>query len=66
MPVITMEGPFLPLNKKETLIKEFTKIAADITGISTDAFVVFIKENPYENMGQGGVLISEKIKQQHK
>jgi 4-oxalocrotonate tautomerase len=64
MPVITMEGPFLSLEKKERLIKEFTKLASEITEIPSDVFVVFIKENPYENMGQGGILISEKIKHQ--
>ena len=64
MPVITMEGPFLSLEKKERLIKEFTRSASEITGIPSDVFVVFIKENPYENMGQGGILISEKIKLQ--
>ncbi|MDR3652045.1 MAG: tautomerase family protein [Paludibacter sp.] len=64
MPVITMEGPFLPLDKKEKLIKEFTKIATEVTGIPTNAFVIFIKENAYENMGQGGITISEKLKMQ--
>ena len=61
MPVITMEGPFLPIEKKEQLIKEFTRIANEITDIPTDAFVVFIKENAYENMGQGGITIAEKL-----
>ena len=62
MPVITMEGPFLSPEKKEKLVKEFTQIASDITNIPKEAYVVFIKENPYENMGQGGILISEKLK----
>jgi 4-oxalocrotonate tautomerase len=62
MPVITLEGPFLPAEKKEQLIKEFTRVAVDITGIPKDAFVIFIKENPYENMGQGGITIAEKLK----
>lgn len=61
MPVIIMEGPFLPNDKKEALVKGFTKIASEITNIPQDAFVIFIKENPYENMAQGGVLISEKL-----
>ena len=62
MPVITFEGPFLPADKKEQLIREFTRISTEITTIPKEAFVIFIKENPYENMSQGGVLISEKIK----
>ena len=66
MPVITLDGPALSLEKKEKLVKEFTQLASEITNIPKEAFVVFIKENPYENMGQGGILISEKLKQQNK
>jgi 4-oxalocrotonate tautomerase len=62
MPVITFDGPFLSLEKKETLVREFTKLATEVTKIPAEAFVIFIKENPYENMGQGGILISEKLK----
>jgi len=36
-----MEGPFLPLEKKEKLIIEFTKLASEITGIPTDVFCSF-------------------------
>ncbi|MEI8004558.1 MAG: 4-oxalocrotonate tautomerase DmpI [Bacteroidota bacterium] len=66
MPVITLEGPFLPEDKKEQLIREYTRISTEITGIPKEAFVIFIKENPYENMGQGGITIKEKLKNQPK
>ena len=62
MPVITIEGPVLSLEQKEKLAKEITQLASDIMNIPQDVYVVFIKENPYENMAQGGLLISEKIK----
>lgn len=62
MPVITIEGPALSFEKKEKLAKDITQLASDIMNIPKDAYVVFIKENPYENMAQGGVLISERIK----
>ena len=65
MPVITMDGPFLPNEKKEALAKGFTKLASEITDIPREAFVVFIKENPYENMAQGDLMISEKLKLQN-
>ncbi|MFZ4400169.1 MAG: 4-oxalocrotonate tautomerase DmpI [Bacteroidales bacterium] len=65
MPVITFDGPFLSTEKKEKLAQEFTEIASQITNIPKDAFVVFIKENPYENMAQGGIMISEKLKLQN-
>ena len=63
MPVITFDGPFLPNEIKEKLIKEFTRVAVENTTIPKEAFVVFIKENTYENMGQGGITIAEKLKQ---
>ncbi len=62
MPVITIEGPVLSVDKKERLAKEITQLAAEIMNIPLDAYVIFIKENPYENMAQGGILISEKLK----
>jgi len=62
MPVITLEGPVLSIEQKEKIAREFTQLASEIMNIPKDVFVVFIKENPYENMAQGGILISEKIK----
>ena len=64
MPVITFEGPELPIEKKERLAREITQIATDITSIPKDAFIVFIKENPYENMAKGGELLSKQFKKQ--
>ena len=49
MPVITIEGPVLSLEKKEKLAREISQLASDIMNIPKDAYVVFIKENPYEN-----------------
>ncbi len=62
MPVITIEGPMLSLEKKERLAREMSKLASEIMEIPLDAYVTFVKENPYENMSQGGILISEKLK----
>ena len=62
MPVIMIEGPSLSFEKKEKLVREITNLASSIMEINPEAYLVFIKENPYENMAQGGVLISEKIK----
>ena len=62
MPVITIDGPMLSFEKKEKLVKEVTQLVSDITNIPKEAYVIFIKENSYDNMGQGGILISEKLK----
>ena len=64
MPVITIDGPALSLEKKEKLAKEITKLTCDITNIPADAFVILFNEHSYESMAQGGILISEKLKMQ--
>ena len=62
MPVITVEASPLSHDVKEKLAKALTDAASEITNISKDAFVVIVKENAFENMAQGGVLLSERLK----
>jgi len=62
MPVITIEASTLALDVKEKLARELTDAASAITNIPKDAFIVIVKENPFENMAQGGVLLSERLK----
>ena len=62
MPVITVEASPLSHDVKEKLAKALTDAASEITNIPKDAFVVIVKENPFENMAQGGVLLSERLK----
>jgi 4-oxalocrotonate tautomerase family enzyme len=62
MPVITIDGPAMSLEKKERLAKEITKLTSEITTIPEEAFVILFNEYPYESMAQGGILISEKLK----
>jgi len=63
LPTITLDGPKLTREQKATLVKEFTATAAKVTGISTQAFVVMLTEREQDNVGVGGVLLSER--QQH-
>lgn len=60
MPVITLEAAILTKEQKQQLVKEFTETAARITGLSEEAFYVFLKENPIDNIGVGGKLISDR------
>jgi 4-oxalocrotonate tautomerase len=46
---------------KERLAKELTDAASEITDIPKEAFVVIVKENAFENMAQGGVLLSKRL-----
>ena len=41
------------------VITEFTKIASEIIGLPEEKFIVFIKENADENIGVGGISLSE-------
>lgn len=62
MPNIIFEGGKLDLDKKKELVRRFTEVASEITGIRKEAFIVTIKENPPENVGVGGELLIEKLK----
>ena len=62
MPVITFEYSKLTKEQKEKLIEEFTNTAAEITGIPKEKFYVFLKENELDNIGVGGVLLSQILK----
>jgi len=61
MPVIVFEGGKMDLDKKKELISRFTQAAAEITGIATQSFVVYIKENDLDNVGVGGEVLSEVL-----
>lgn len=60
MPVITLELPKISKEQKQTLAKELTDVATKITGLPRDAFYIFLKENELENVGVGGILLSDK------
>ncbi len=60
MPIITLDGPQLNKEQKRQLVENFTKLASDITKIPEQAFVVLIRENDHDNVGTGGVLLSDR------
>ncbi len=61
MPVIIFEGGKMEPNQKKELISNFTRAAAEITGIDKQSFVVYIKENELDNIGVGGEVLSEVL-----
>ena len=65
MPLITMESGSLSAEQKETLIERFTAVAAEVTGIPSEFFLVTLKELPDANIGIGGQSI-DKIKAAYK
>lgn len=60
MPVITLEAASLDKEQKEQLVAEFTESAARIMNMPKESFYVFLKENILENVGVGGVILSNK------
>ena len=62
MPVITVEAASLDMEQKRGLASELTSVAASILRMPEETIYVFLKENPLENIGVGGRLLSEMKK----
>lgn len=60
MPVITIEAAKLTKEQKAVLTKEMTETVSRVMNLPPQAFYVFLKENEPENIGVGGLLLSEK------
>lgn len=45
--------------KKALLVSRMTEIAAEATGLAPESIYVFIKENEPDNVGVGGVLLTD-------
>jgi len=64
MPVITVEGSKMSKEKKAELVKQLVKAASYVMEIPEEAFVTLIRENDFDNIGNGMMLLSEKRKEQ--
>lgn len=60
MPVITLEAGSLNKEQKRELIKELTTSASKIMNIPEEAFIVLLKENNTDNIGVGGIMLSNR------
>ncbi len=61
MPVITVEGPVIPVEKKRNLVRGLTEAAAAAYGgIPTGAITILIHEIEGDNVGVGGELLTER------
>jgi 4-oxalocrotonate tautomerase len=59
MPTITIALNKTSEEKKRRLVEDLSRVAAEITEISLEHFVVFIQEHPHENIGVGGKTLKE-------
>ncbi len=62
MPVISVEGSKLTKEQKSDLIASLTEVASKIMNVNKEAYIVLIKENDMDNIGVGGVVLSEKLR----
>jgi len=62
MPVISVEGSKLTKEQKSDLIASLTEVASKIMNVSKELYIVLIKENDMDNIGLGGIVLSEKLK----
>lgn len=60
MPVVTFEAAQLNVEQKRQLVAEFTETAVRVTGLPRETIFVFLKENSADNVGIGGVLLSDR------
>ncbi|MDR1620883.1 MAG: tautomerase family protein [Synergistaceae bacterium] len=61
MPVITVEGAKLSFEQKRYLIESLTKIASVIMRVPEKNYIVLIKENDRDNIGLGGIMLSQRV-----
>ena len=63
MPVITVDIATLDSrDKKAALVKALTDAASHTTGIPEEKFIVLLNEQPRDNIGVGGKLLSDLMK----
>ena len=64
MPSITVQGPILhDIDVKRTLVKDLTDALEKAYELPREVMIVLIKENPPQNVGVGGQLIVDRLKE---
>lgn len=62
MPIAKIEGPFISLETKRVLVKEVTDALEKAYKFPRAVYGVIIKENPPENVANGGELAVDRKK----
>lgn len=60
MPVVKLEMSSLTKEKKKEIIERVSETLSEITNVPKQAFVVLINEYDRDNIGVGGVQLSER------
>jgi 4-oxalocrotonate tautomerase len=59
MPIITIETAPLSVEQKQKIIKEFTRIACEVTGLPAQAMIVLVHELNPDCIGLSGEQLSK-------
>jgi len=60
MPVVTIDGGPLEVEKKRQLCCDITEALSNAYGLPKSAYVVLIRENTAENVGVAGELLCDR------
>lgn len=60
IPIITIDSPYLNKAQKQELAQNLTKAASSIIQLPEQAFIVVIREVDNDNVGVGGILLSDR------
>jgi 4-oxalocrotonate tautomerase len=60
MPVIKVEITHRTKEKKKEIIEKLTQTMSEITNIPAESFLVYIDEYDRDNIGVGGIPLSER------
>jgi 4-oxalocrotonate tautomerase family enzyme len=60
MPVVKLEMSSLTKEKKKEIIERVSETLSEITNVPKQAFIVLINEYDRDNIGVGGVQLSER------
>lgn len=63
MPIIRIDGNNLPIEKKKEYFKEITDITAKYMDVPTEAVTIVYTFVEHEDIGVGGKLLSERLKE---
>ncbi|HUX07189.1 MAG TPA: 4-oxalocrotonate tautomerase DmpI [Acidobacteriota bacterium] len=66
MPIITIEGPKIDIEKKRKLSSGLAEAASVVYGLPIEKIIVLIRENPPENVFTGGELLHDRWQKQQK
>ena len=64
MPIITIQMVAQDYEKKAEIAKVFTDELSRITGVPKEPISVIFHDVPHENVSAGGVMLTEKFKNQ--